>query len=72
LKSLDLAREEKDEVGQMMVHLALARIYEQTLGNQKAAGEHLDVTLAIANKIGDDLTTNQANALLAEIQQAGK
>jgi len=72
LNSLDLAREEKDEVGQMIVHLALAHIYEQTLGNQKAAGEHLDATLAIANKIGDDLITKQANSLLAEIQRAGK
>jgi len=71
LKSVNLSKDEKDEVGEMKAHLALARIYEQVLGNPKAASEQLNVTLELANKIGDNSTADQAGLLLAEVKKGG-
>jgi hypothetical protein len=71
LSSLNLSIEAKDEEGQMLDHLALARIYEQALGNVKSANEQLDATLAIANKLGDDYTANEVGKRLAELKRTG-
>jgi hypothetical protein len=71
LNSLDLSRGGKDEEGQMVVHLALARIYGQAFGNVKSASEHLDATLALANKLGDDYTVSEVGKRLAELKRTG-
>ena len=68
LSSLDLSKSEKDEEGEMRDHLALAAIYEQALGNDKSARLHLDAALALAKKVGDDLTVNQAGKMLADLK----
>jgi hypothetical protein len=54
----------------MRAHLALARIYEQVLGNEKLACQHLDATLALAKKIGDDQTASQTEKKLVELKRA--
>jgi len=69
LNSLELSKSEKDEEGEMRVHLALASIYGEALGNQKLAIEHLDATLALAKKIGDDQTVSEAEEKLAEFKK---
>jgi len=70
LNSLDLSKFEKDEEGEMRTHLALAGIYEQGLGNEKLAQQHLDATLALAKKMGDDQTVSQAEKKLTELKRA--
>jgi hypothetical protein len=55
----------------MLTHLALARLYQQELGNSKAAIAHFDAALALANKLGDNLTTAKAGESLAELKKAG-
>ena len=71
LTSLALSGNEKDEEGEMLDHLALARIYEQALGNPKSAGEHLDATLVLAIKLGDDRTASEAKKALRELNKGG-
>jgi hypothetical protein len=71
LNSLDLSKDEKDEEGQMLVHLALARIYAQALGNVKLANEQLDAALAMANRLGDDYTSNEVGKRLAGLKRMG-
>lgn len=71
LSSLDLSKQGNDEEGQMLVHLALARIYGQVLGNAKSAGEHLDATLALANKLGDDYMVSEVGKRLTELKKTG-
>jgi tetratricopeptide (TPR) repeat protein len=71
LNSLDLSKNEKDEEGEMLDHSTLARIYEQALGNKDSAKQHLDLALALAEKIGDDLTADQARKRLADLKKAG-
>jgi hypothetical protein len=71
LSSLNLSIDANDEEGQMLDHLALARIYEQALGNVKSANEQLDATLAIANKLGDDYTASEVAKRLAELKRTG-
>jgi hypothetical protein len=69
LTSVDLSRDETDDEGEMLAHLALANIYEQVLGNNKSATEHLDTAVALARKIGDDVTASQAGTKLAELRR---
>jgi|SRR5882724_5786411 len=69
LTSVDLSRDETDDEGEMLAHLALADIYEQALGNNKSATEHLDTAVALARKIGDDVTASQAATKLAELRR---
>jgi hypothetical protein len=71
LNSLDLSRDGKDEEGQMLVHLALASIYGQTLGNVNSASEHLNATLALANKLGDDYVIGEVGKRLTELKKTG-
>jgi tetratricopeptide (TPR) repeat protein len=71
LSAVELARGENDEIGQMLAHLALARIYELDLGNKKAATEHFDAALAIANKFGDNYTAVAAAKGLSELKREG-
>jgi hypothetical protein len=69
LSTVEQAKSEKDEIGQMLAHLALARIYEQVLGNKEAATEHFDAALAMANKLGDNYTANAAGQGLGELRR---
>ena len=55
LNAIDLSEKEDDKIGEMLVHLALAQIYEQGLGNKKAAAEHLKSAFDLANELGADL-----------------
>jgi len=71
LSSLNLSVNEKDEEGQMLDHLALAHIYEEALGNQKSAVEHIKGTLALAVTLGDDRVAKQAQKTLGELNRAG-
>jgi tetratricopeptide (TPR) repeat protein len=71
LNSLELSKSEKDEEGEMRVHLALASIYREALGNQKLAIEHLEIALALAQKMGDDQTARQVREQLAELKKIG-
>ena len=71
LNSLSLSKDGKDEEGEMLVHLALARIYGQALGSVKSASEHLDAALALAKKLGDDYTTIEVGKRLAELRGTG-
>jgi hypothetical protein len=68
LRSLDLSKGEGDEEGQMMVHLALARIYGDSLGNSALASQQLEEALVLANKIGDEHMANQTREKLAKIK----
>jgi hypothetical protein len=64
LKSIDLAKAEKNLEVEMLDHLALAQIYVRALGNRKLSNEHLVVTLDLAKSLGDDYTASQvANQL---------
>ena len=71
LNALALSEEENDEEAQMMIHLSLANIYEEALGNNQLARQHLDATLALATKIGDEKTASQADKKLKELQKEG-
>jgi hypothetical protein len=71
LNAIELAKGENDEVGLMFAHLALGRIYKQGLSNTKAAILHFDSALALANKLGDNLTTAEAGESLAELKKTG-
>jgi hypothetical protein len=71
LNAVELAQNENDEIGSMLTHLALARLYQQELGNAKAAIAHFDAALALANKLGDNLTTAEAGESLAELKKTG-
>lgn len=66
LESLRLSADEGDELGAMQAQLALARIYLEFLGNDKAAAEQLNSLAALANKLGDEQTAQLAGLLLAE------
>ena len=70
LNSLNLSEGVRDEEGQMLAHLALARIYERALGNKDTASQHLKAELALAEKIGDDSAASQARGQLAELDRA--
>jgi len=69
LNAVELAQNENDEIGSMLAHLALARIYQQELGNTKAAIAHFDSALALANMLGDNLTAAKAGGSLAELKK---
>ena len=71
LMALKLALQEKDEVGEMKVHLALAEIYQRVLGNPQTAIEEINSTLVLAHKLGDDETARQVGLLSAEINRPG-
>jgi hypothetical protein len=70
LNSLDLSNAENDDEGQMLLHKALAYIYEQILGNRDAAALQLNATLDLAKKLGDDLTASQTGKQLADLKSA--
>jgi hypothetical protein len=71
LKALELTKTEGDEEGQMLVHLALGNIYQDAIGNNKLAREHLDASLALAKKIGDEPTATLADQGLAKLSKEG-
>jgi tetratricopeptide (TPR) repeat protein len=71
LSAVELAKNENDEIGSMLAHLALARIYQQELGNAKAAIAHFDSALALANRLGDNSTAAEAGEKLAELRKTG-
>jgi hypothetical protein len=71
LKSLELSKKEQDDEGQMQSQLALARIYSKVLGNNRAAGEQLEAAIAIAGKVGDDVTIFEARKQLSELNRTG-
>lgn len=71
LNAVELAKNENDEIGLMLVHLALARIYQQELSNANAAITHFDSALALANRLGDNLTAAEAGEKLAELRKTG-
>jgi tetratricopeptide (TPR) repeat protein len=71
LSALDLSAVENDEEGQMLVHKALAYIYQQILGNNETASQQLSKALELARKLGDDSTASQAGKQLAEMKRAG-
>ncbi len=71
LSAVELAKNENDEIGSMLAHLALARIYQQELGNAKAAITHFDSALALANRLGDNSTAAEAGEKLAELRKTG-
>jgi hypothetical protein len=70
LNSLDQSKAENDDEGKMLLHKALAYIYGQVLGNKEMAGHHLNATLDVARKLGDDQTASQAGKQLAELKSA--
>lgn len=70
LHSLELARSENDDEGQMLLHQALASIYEHTLRNKELAVQHLNATLDLARRLGDASAANQAEKQLAEVKTA--
>jgi hypothetical protein len=71
LNSLDLSQGENDDEGKMLLHKALAYIYEQVLGNREAAAVQLNATLDLARKLGDDLTASQVGTQLAKLERRG-
>jgi tetratricopeptide (TPR) repeat protein len=71
LKALDLCKAENDNEGLMVIHLALANIYENALGNNRLAKEHLHATLELANTIGDETTIDQAGKRLERLKKEG-
>lgn len=72
LNSLNLSKDGNvDEEGEMLVHLALADIYGQVLGNVKSAREHLDAALVLAQQLGDDYTQTEVGKRLAELTGTG-
>jgi hypothetical protein len=71
LKAIELAQNENDEIGLMFAHMALGRMYKQGLNNQGAASVHFESALALANKLGDNLTTAEAGESLAELRKTG-
>jgi len=58
--AIRLSKKESDQIGEMLAHLALARIYEQGLGNNESARDHFGAALALAKQLGDNYTANQA------------
>lgn len=68
LKSLELSKKEQDDEGQIQCRLALATIYSRGLGNGHAAGEQLEAAIAIAGKVGDDVTIIEARKQLSELK----
>lgn len=71
LKALDMAQEQKDVEGQMLSHFALAGIYGKGLGNEKVARQHLDATLELAERMGDQQMLGRARKFLAELKPDG-
>jgi hypothetical protein len=69
LNSLDLCKNEKDVEGEMLAHSALARIYEKAFANRDLASQHFNAALALAQKIGDDLTADQTKKRLAALKK---
>lgn len=68
LKSLALSVKEKDVEGQMLDHLALARLYGQVLGNRNSAAEHVKAGLALAVGLGDQAVASEARKTLEDLQ----
>lgn len=68
LESLELSKKEQDDEGQIQCRLALATIYSRGLGNGHAAGEQLEAAIAIAGKVGDDVTISEARRRLSELK----
>jgi hypothetical protein len=68
LNSLVLSKAENDDEGQMLLHKALAYIYEQIVGNKEAAALQFNATLDLAKKLGDDLTATQARMQLEQLK----
>jgi hypothetical protein len=62
-----LAEDEKDEVGQILSHLALANIYELPLKNPELATQHLQATIILATKLGDRDTSDMAQTRKARL-----
>lgn len=71
LKSLELSRKDQDDEGQMYCQLALANIYWRALGNPHSAAEYLEAAIAIAGKVGDDVTIIEARKRLSELNRTG-
>jgi hypothetical protein len=71
LNSLALCKDRKDVEGEMLAHSTLGRIYEQAFGNRDAARQHLNAALALAEKVGDDLTADQTRKQLADLKKTG-
>lgn len=70
LNALDLSRAENDDEGQMLIHKSMAYICEQILGNKETASQHLNATLDLARKLGDDVTASQTEKQLADLKRA--
>jgi hypothetical protein len=70
LNSLQLAKVENDDEGQMLLHQALATIYVYSLDNREMAGQHLSAMRDLARTLGDFSSANQAGKLLAQLQTA--
>jgi hypothetical protein len=68
LNSLQLAKVENDDEGQMLLHHALATLYMYSLNKREMAGQHLNAMRDLARKLGDTSTANQAGKLLAELK----
>jgi hypothetical protein len=68
LNSLQLAKAEHDDEGQMLLHQALATIYVYSLNNKEMAAQHLNAMRDLARRLGDSSTVNQAGKLLAEMK----
>jgi hypothetical protein len=69
LNSLTFSVAENDEEGEMLAHLALARIYGLAMGNRESATQHLEAALALAIRMGDDETVGQTKKQLAELKR---
>jgi hypothetical protein len=69
LNALGLSKAQGVAEGEITVDLALARIYDQVLGNKQAASQHLQAALALAKDLGDDFIVDQAGKKLAEIEK---
>jgi len=51
--------------------LSLASIYEDALGNSQLARQHLDATLALASRIGDEKVQTDARRKLEKLKKEG-
>jgi hypothetical protein len=68
LRSIEMAKDEKNVEGEMLAHLALAQIYEKALGNTKSSVDHLVNALDLAKNVGDDATITQARNKLTVLK----
>ena len=65
-RALELSKKEKDDEGEMQCNLALATIYSRAFGNARTARRHFEAAIAIADRVGDNVTANLARKQLSE------